>query len=149
MNEPLDTTKPTKLFWIINILALLWNLLGMMAFFVTMVKISSEKMLDELPVGQRVLYGNTPSWNWVAYGVAVFAGVGGCIGLLLRKKWATPVLIISLVGVLVQNSYVFLISNTMEVMGVAQTVVGPVLIIGIGIALIFWSLTCTKKGWIA
>ena len=86
----------------------------------------------------------TPKWVNTAFGVAVVFGVMGSVALLARKKLAIPLLGISLLGVLAQNTYTYLLSNVAEIMGVGPS---PMVIVG-SIAAIPFALFSVKKGWL-
>lgn len=60
----------------------------------------------------------------------------GCIAFLLRKKWTKPVLLISLIGVLVQITHSFFMSNS-EVYDSSDMIM-PIMVLLISIALIFF-----------
>ena len=139
--------KPPVWFWVVGVVALLWNLMGAMAY------IGQAYMTDEvkaaLPADQQALLENIPAWATAAFAIAVWGGVLGCLALLLRKKWARPVLVISLLGILVQMSYSFFMSNALEVYGTAQGMVMPLLIIVIGVVLVLFAKSTQNKGWIS
>lgn len=139
--------KPPVWFWIVSVLALIWNIMGVMAYLGN--AYMTDEMKAELPPEQLSLIENTPAWATAAFAIAVFAGLIGCIALLLRKKWARPVLLISLIGILVQMSYSFFMTNAPEVYGPVQGVVMPLLIIVIGIALVLLARSASSKGWLS
>ncbi|MBT8305598.1 MAG: hypothetical protein KJN85_01545, partial [Maribacter sp.] len=109
----------------------------------------TDEMKAAMPADQLELMENTPAWATAAFAIAVWGGVLGCIGLLLRKKWARPVLVVSLLGILVQMSYFFFMTNAAEVYGAAQGVIMPVLFILIAVGLVLFAKTAQKKGWIS
>lgn len=139
-------TKPAASFWIISIVALLWNLSGVASFF--MESTMSEAALAKLPDAERALHENTPNWLYFFYGLAVIAGTLGCILLLARKGFAFSIFIISLIAVLIQMSYSVFLTEAMEVYG-AVSVIMPLVVIGIGVFLIWYSKHSARKGWIA
>ncbi len=141
------STKPPAWFWIISVVALLWNLLGAMAYLAQAFITDEGKAM--LPADQLELLENTPAWATAAFAIAVWAGILGCISLLVRKKWARPVLLLSLFGILVQMSYAFFMTNAAEIYGAVQGVVMPILLIGIGIGLVLFAKSSQKKGWIS
>ena len=141
------TVKLPAWFWIVSVVALLWNLLGAMAYLAQAFMTDEGKAM--LPSDQLELLENTPAWATAAFAVAVWAGVIGCIGLLVRKKWARPVLLLSLLGILVQMAYSFFMTNAAEVYGAVQGVVMPLLLIGIGIGLVLFAKSSQSKGWIS
>jgi hypothetical protein len=141
------TTKPPVWFWIVSVVALLWNLMGAMAYLAQAFITDEGKAM--LPADKLELMENTPAWATAAFAIAVWAGVLGCIGLLVRKKWARPVLLVSLLGILVQMAYAFFMTNAAEVYGVVEGVVMPLLLIGIGISLVLFAKSSQNKGWIS
>ena len=57
-----------------------------------------------LPADQRAVWDSTPAWMIGAYAVAVWVGLAGAVLLLLRRKLAEPLLLVSLIAVAVQFS---------------------------------------------
>jgi hypothetical protein len=138
--------RPPSWFRVVAVVVLLWNVLGCVAFFFDR-RLSSEA-LAELPKSQQALYAARPAWAVVATAVAVFGGVLGCIGLLLRKKWAFLVLVLSLLGILVQDFGLFVLAG-------GATLAGPVavamqaIVLAVGIGLVFLSGKGIARGWLA
>ena len=140
-----DSSAP-KWFGIVAAVALVWNLIGVMAYVqqVTM----SQDALAALPEAQRVLMETAPAWSTGAFAVSVFAGALGCLALLLKKAWAGSVLMVSLLSVIVQMIYAFFISNSYEVFGPGGMIM-PVLVMAIAIYLVLLSRQATAKSWIS
>ena len=86
----------------------------------------------------------TPTWVNIAFGIAVIFGVLGCVALVVKKQVAVPLLIISLLGVLAQNCYMYILSDAVKIMGVGAS---PMVIAG-AIALIPFAIMGTKRGWL-
>ena len=78
------TNKPATWFWIVSTIALVWNLMGVMAY-ITQVTMSPET-LQAMPEPKRALYVSIPMWATGAFAFAVWGGAAGCVLLLLRKK---------------------------------------------------------------
>ena len=138
--------KPASWFWIVSVISLLWNLMGVMAYImhVTM----TPEALQALPVEEQALYTNVPAWATAAFAVAVWGSTLGCILLLLRKKWATPVFVISFAAIVVQMIHQLFISKSIEVYGPGQGYSMPIMIIVIGAFLIWYSRKTTALGWL-
>ncbi len=134
-------------FWVASGIALLWNLLGLMAFVAQIMMVGSETAMAALPPEQQELYKAMPSWVNIAFAVAVIAGTIGSVGLLLRAKWAFPVFVLSLLGVLGQQAYMFFLSDTFNVMGMGA-VVFPLIVLVIAILLILFAKSSISKRWI-
>ena len=132
-------------FWITSGLFLVWNLMGLMAYLMQVTM--SDEALAALPEAQRDLYLNTPAWATGAFAVAVFGGTLGCVFLLIRKSWAIPVFILSLLGVAVQMFHAFVLSPALEVLG-ASGLVMPVLVTAGAIFLIWYARMARGRDWI-
>lgn len=140
------TNKIPTWYWVVAVLMLLWNLMGLMAFVGQ--TYMTEEMIAALPQDQQDLFNNTPGFMSIAFAAAVIGGTLGCIGLLLRKKWAYYLFILSLIGVLFQNVYGWLATNVIEVYGTGQAIIMPLLVIAIAVFLIWHSQQSIKKGWL-
>ncbi len=133
-------------FLIIGIIALVWNLFGVMSYImhVTM----SAEALARMPEAERVLFESLPAWATGAFAIAVFSGVLGCVGLLLKKAWAAPLFLVSLLAVIVQFGHWLFLTNTFEVYGV-EAVFMPLLVTVVAIFLVWYSRDANIKGWLA
>ncbi|MBY5959243.1 hypothetical protein KUV50_13910 [Membranicola marinus] len=139
------TSRPPVWFYILTIILLLWNAMGLFAFF-DQVMISAAR-LEALPDNERNLYENTPVWAVIAFALAVFGGTLGCIGLLLRRSWARILFLISLVGIMVQMYYNVFIGKAMDVYG-PGAVTMPVLVLLVAVFLIWFANYGIRRGWL-
>jgi len=143
--ETMGGARPPAWFWLLAALALLWNLLGAAAFA------SQAAMAPEtvaaLPPPQRDLWLGMPGWAWGAYAVAVGAGTLGAVALLLRRGWAVGLFVVSLVAVLVQFSYPFLLTDALSVMGMAMAWL-PLAVVVIAVAEVVLSRAWKARGWL-
>lgn len=141
-----SSSKPNVWFWIISIVGLLWNGFGAMNY------LNQTNMSDEfkaaLSADQLAIVEATPAWVTAAFALAVWGGVLGCIALLLRKKWAKPVLLVSLIGIIVQMAHGWFMTNSVEAFGTVMGIVLPVLVIIIGIGLYLFAKSGIRKGWL-
>jgi hypothetical protein len=96
-------------YWLVAIFALLFEGAGAYLF-------ASSLTLDPatLPLDQRAIFEATPQWMTIAWAIAIGAGLLGAIGLLLRRRFAEPLLLISVVAVAVQFSGLFLVRQLRE-----------------------------------
>ena len=138
--------KPSIGFWIIAVIALFWNIMGVIAYL-GQVYITDE-VLNTMTPEQQELFANTPSWIIGVFAVAVFSGLLACLLLLLRKKWAIPLFLISLLTVLIQTGYGFFATNQAEAYGTVQGIVMPLLILVIAIFLYMYSKKAATNGLI-
>lgn len=140
-----DQVKIPSWYWVVAVLAVVWNAMGVMAYL-AQVNMTPEAMAA-LPEAQRLVFETTPAWANGAFAVAVFGGVLGSLLLLIRKKLATPVFIISLIAILVQMYHAFVMANSFEVFGPGGLIM-PIMVVVFGIGLIGLSMMATKKAWL-
>ena len=68
----------------------------------------TEEMIAALPEEQQAeLLVEHPAWYTAAFALAVFCGFLGCIALLIKKKWAHSLFLISALGAIIQHAYLF------------------------------------------
>ena len=117
----------------LSIVALMWNLLGCVAY------LSDVRMTPEdvalLTADQQAIYASRTTWSVAATAIAVWCGAAGCIGLIWRKRWATPLLMASLAGLVVQDFGLFVLSDAGATAG-AVAVQGMVVLISIGLVML-------------
>ncbi|HXH01309.1 MAG TPA: hypothetical protein VNI56_03865 [Xanthomonadaceae bacterium] len=127
------------------ILALLWTLMGVASylFHVTL----SPEAIAALPAGQARLMNMTPAWVNGAFAIATWSGLLGAIGLLLRRRWARGLFVLSLIALLIQFGWVFLVARGHELMGPSSALF-PAIIAALGIILIWFASDAAKRGWL-
>ena len=133
---------PPTWFWVASGLGLVWNLIGVAAFVGQM-----TMDLSTLSAAEQAFYESTPAWATVAFAVAVFGGVLGCVGLLLRKGWAFAMLVACLLGIVVQAGHSLLIGDGIEVFGSAVFIL-PLFTFAIAAALAGFARYSSQQGWI-
>ena len=136
------TTKPSTSFWVISILAIIWNLIGVIVY------LGQAYMTDDMKAlmteEQLAIIENSPIWATAAFAIAVWFGLLGSILLTLRKKLSKSVLYISLLGVIVQLIYNFFMSNAIEVY-VTQGIIQPLITLAISLFLVSYAKQADKK----
>lgn len=137
--------KPPKSFWVISVLALLWNFMGVFQFYLA--TFSLDAMVESLPDAQADLYRGIPTWYTVIFAIAVFSGLLGCITMLLRKKITVALFGISLLAVLVAQGYWILGTEAIDIIG-TSSVIMPLVVIAISIFLYFYNKGAVKNGWL-
>ncbi len=137
-------SKPSGSFWAIAIIALLWNLMGVNQYILMAYK--SESVRAGLSAEKLALIDATPVWSTAAFAIAVFAGALGCVALLLKKKVANTLFLLSFLGIIIQNIDAFMRFKVSEFNGVELTM--TLLIPVIALFLIWYSKKCISKGWL-
>jgi hypothetical protein len=136
--------KPPTWFVVVAVLALLWNAFGLMA--VLMDALATPEQLAALPADQQTLRQARPLWSVAASFVAVVGGTLSCLALLLRKRWAVPVLVASFVGVVLQDIGLVMQAGTSAIPQAAFILQGLVLVIAV--ALVDLARRAVAKGWL-
>lgn len=133
-------------YMIAAIAALLWNLIGVTMF--AMQYTLSPEALAALPAEQQSLYAALPGWTWVAYAVAVFAGALGSLMLVLRRRAATWLLLLSLVAVVVQFLYQAVASEAVALLGPGEALGLPAFILVVAALLYWFARRSAARGWL-
>lgn len=138
--------KIPKWFWVLAVIFLLWNIMGVLSFFGH--TFITEEALAKLPEKERALYGEYSIWTTVLFAIATFGGLIGSIGLILKKKWAKPFFIISILAIIPQMIHNVFFTKSIEVYGLAQAVTMPILVVIIAAFLIWFSNFSSAKNWL-
>lgn len=101
--------------WVVGGLGILWNAVG--AFDYVMTQTRNDAYMSSFTPEQLEYFYAFPSWVVASWAVAVWGGVLGTALLLLRKRIAAPILLISLAAMVVTSIHNFLLTNGLEVMG--------------------------------
>jgi hypothetical protein len=115
-------------YWIVALLALLWEALGCYAY------LTQISAVDDV----------TPVWVSAAFAVAVWVGLLGAILLLMRQKFARAAFAVSLVAVLVQLAGILFVMKPAP--GGQPAALYAVVVIG---AVLLWFADwAAKRGWL-
>ena len=145
MSDIVLNDKPTTTFWIIGGAALVWNLIGLVAY-ISSVTISPEAMA-KMTMEQQAFYSETPTWATAAFALAVNAGVLGSLFLLLRKSWAVPMFVLSLVAIIAQNIDAFILRDAYSLSGINGAIL-PALIFAVAVGLVIYSRGVKEQRWL-
>jgi ABC-type transport system involved in cytochrome c biogenesis permease subunit len=140
-----DQAKLPVWFWIVGVIALLWNAMGVFAYLQQ--AMMSAEDFAALPEVQQNLLAAQPFWVTAAFAIAVFAGFVASIAWLLRKRVAVRLFLLSLLAVIVQFSGYFIIDEYMEFISVQGWTL-PVLILVFAIVFLLISRHTEKKGFL-
>lgn len=132
-------------FWVIAFVALVWNLIGL-AMFVVQVRLTPE-MVAAMPAAQQQVHAATPAWINIAFGVAVVFGVLGSLALLLRKRLASPLFLVSLLAIVVQVVGIFVATPAWQAYGPAGLAM-PLMLVVIAAYLYWYANKAAAKGWL-
>lgn len=134
-----------KWFKPVAIVALLWNLMGCAAFAGDLMLTPED--VAKLDAAQQAMYAARPAWSVASTGLAVLAGALGCIGLLLGKRWALPVFVASLVGVIAQDASMLSAPGGLAAAGATAAVLQGI-VLAVAVALILLARRASSAGWL-
>jgi hypothetical protein len=127
-------------FWIIGVVALIFNVMGVVNYVVQM----NAESLASFPESYRPIIEGRPAWATAAFAIAVFGGAIGCVLLLLRKSAASYLLIASLFGVLVTMVHMYRVAGV----SAFEIWVGVLMQLAVTLFLIWYSQYVDRKGWL-
>ncbi len=143
------TSMDTKLpgwFWAAAALLVLWDIAGVAAFYAHIAV--GETGLAAMSAYDRQAYLALPGWfNW-SFAMATWPALFGSIALLLRSRFALPLYLVSLAGVVVQFGWVFGATDLIAVKGAAATVPFPLFIFVLALVQIWFARMATQRGWL-
>ncbi len=138
-----DTNVPVW-YWVAAIGALLFECLGCF-FYIAEVRLTPEQIAT-LPLDQAAMLSARPAWYYAAFGVAVWVGLVGTLGLLLRKAWSVPLLLTSLIAVVVQFSAIFIVPEMRTV--TSDALLGPIVVIVVCYGIFMLARLAKRRGWL-
>ncbi len=137
-----ETPSAPSWFRIAAFLALVWNAFGVVMFLSAVGAFGDPTA--GLSEAERAIAASIPGWIMAAFGIGTFTGVAGSLGLLLRRRWAWPLLLVSLVALLVLETYVVFFSGAAAVSGVAI----PVTVVVGALLLVWLARHARKRDWL-
>ena len=131
-------------FWLIGVVMLIWNVMGVINFFVQM----NADALASFPESHRAIVEGRPAWATGGFALAVFGGTLGCFLLLMRKSAAYYLFIASLLGVIVTMIHAVGIAVSIidfRPFEILSMILMPLIVAAF---LIWYSKWAESKGWI-
>jgi hypothetical protein len=119
--------KPSWLFWVIAVLALLSGLFNVFDFYMT--SSGNEAYLKDFPQEMIGWIQGFPLWRYALWGTTVIAGLAGAILMLARNKYAPLLFWVSVAtGVFGFVVHDLVMANGLHYYGTLGTVVSVILI---------------------
>ncbi|MES2288944.1 MAG: hypothetical protein V4530_04340 [Pseudomonadota bacterium] len=113
--------------WAVGIVAVLFNAIGVFDF--TMAMAQGAKYLESagMTPPQIAHYLGMPGWATVIWAIGVFAAFIASILLLMRRRLAYPVFVLSLAAFAVHLFYEYVLTNGGALMGQQMAIVSAVI----------------------
>ena len=108
-----------------------------------------EVSLDpaKLPLDERAMYDALPTWMWAAFAIAVWVGLAGTVLLFLRRKLAEPLMLVSLIASLAQNSAYFINSKLRGTLGSEEFLL-PIILVAVEWTIFWFARHSRQRGWL-
>jgi hypothetical protein len=142
-NEQNSSQSTPKHLWIVGVLALLWNSMGAYDYLMTQTR--NEAYLDRFPPELLEWVYSFPLWAECSWAIAIWSSVLASILLLMRKGLAAPIFGVSLVAMVLNSIYSYVISNGIEIMGGGAAIFSAV-IFSVILGLFLYSRAMKAKG---
>lgn len=142
MDEP--TMQRPRAAWYMPaaIASLLFMALGCVAYLMTVLTDSAS-----LTVEERTLHDALPTWVVGAQAVAVWIGLAGALMLVLKKKLAELLLLVSLVAVVVWLAGLLLVTGVRENMS-ANDLIVAVVVTAVTWTIFWFARQSRQRGWL-
>ena len=101
----------------------------------------------QMPLDERAAYEALPVWVTAAFAVSVWIGAAGGLMLVLRKKLAEPLLLVSLVAVLVWLVGMMLTARVRESMSTNDWIV-PIVIVALTWTIFWFARHSRRREWL-
>lgn len=98
---------------VVGIILVLWNAMGSAMFVMDSMKTPAD--LAALPKDQQLLWAQMPAWGWAGYGLGTIGGLLAAIGIVMKKKWAALLALLSVIGVIANFTPTFFMSKGVDV----------------------------------
>ena len=144
-SQAINRETPNWIF-VASVIFIGWNMTG--AIFYLNEMFMGPEMFDTMSSAQQNFFSSRPAWVTASYATAVWVGLVGAFLLLLRKRLALPVFIVSLIGALLQITYNLFIGGGLDAFGPSALIV-PSLVTIIGFVEVWASKKATDEGWLS
>lgn len=108
MIEPADPNakiKPSRMYWLIAVLSLVWNSIGCTDFTMTVTR--SPGYIAQFPPEVIDWLDSAPTWTTFAWGLGTWGALAGSLMLLARSRWAVEAFAASLAGLAMTQAWQF------------------------------------------
>jgi len=113
--------------WLVGVIAVLFNFIGVFDYVMSMAQGAKYQASAGMTPEQIAHYQGMPGWMTVVWAVGVFGAFAASILLLLRRRLAFPVFVLSLAAFLVSLVYTYVLTNGGAVMGPQMAIASAVI----------------------
>jgi hypothetical protein len=145
MNMAEASYRPQPLkgwYWMGAIATLAFMVIGVLGYLATVTADPAS-----VPADQQALMAAMPKWQTAVYAIAVWSGLVGAIGLLLRRRFAVPLLLLSLIGA-VGTFLPFAIVPRVRELATESNGVAAVIVVGLCWTSFWFARHSAQRGWL-
>ena len=142
MNEHYSPRPLARWFWAAAIASLLFMAIGCAGYLMDVMQSP-----EDIPVDRRALYDARPMWQVAAYGAAVWVGLAGSILLLMRRKLAEPLLLISLVAAVLTFLPYAVVPGVRDNITTSD-IAGAIIVLAITWTIFWFARHSRQRGWL-
>jgi hypothetical protein len=141
-----ELSAPPQSFTLAAVIITLWMCIGVLALGADLA--TTPEQAAQLTEAQRQLRDARPSWLMVVYGIATFGGLIGAVGLLMRRAWCIPALLLSFIAVMIQFGYITFGMDAVALLGLAAATAFPAFIVAMGGVALWYATRAKANGWL-
>lgn len=130
--------------WVVGILALLWIAIG--AFDYLMTQTENAQYLSQFTPAQLEYVQSMPAWVVSAWAISIWSGVAAAVVLLMRRRLAEHLFLVSLLGLVATTFYNFVLSNGAEVFADTFSRVFMAVVFVVAVALYLYARAMNRRG---
>lgn len=138
------TTKTPWHLWVVGVIAVLFNAIGVFDFVMSMVEGTSYLESAGMTPAQIAHYEAMPTWMTVVWAIGVWGAMLASVLILLRNKLAFPVFGLSLAAFLVSLIYHYVLTDGGEILGGQMAITNGV-ITALLVFFMWYSRLMTKR----
>ncbi len=138
--------------WVVGVISVLWNAFGCYDYLMT--NLQGDAYLRQSGAGMGwtpsqvdafvAYYNSMPAWMTAVWAVGVWGGLLGAVLLLLRRKLAVPVFLVSLLAYVLSVVNTFILSEAPDFV---QSTIGMQVVIFVGcLVFLIYSWWMAKRG---
>ena len=120
--------KPTFLFWIVSVLAVVWGAFGLIDYY--LITTGNSEYIAQLPEKFKTMVDGFPMWRTGLWMASIAGAIIGGILMLLRSEWAVPFLwLVPVTMVIGFVGYDLLLADGTEAYGTYGLVASTIMIL--------------------
>ncbi len=136
--------RPTLIFWIVSVLAIIWGLFGILDYY--LITSNNPKYLAELPPKFKEMVDGFPIWRTALWWISISGAIFGGALMLARSAWAVPLLwLVPITMIIGFVGHDLLMGNGIEAYGTYGIIASTIMIL-ISLILALYAAGCDEDG---